>query len=605
MRATLVALALAFGAAPAAAQFDCTTPGEGWTIESFRSDYVVRSNGSVGVTERLEVDFGFQQKHGIFRDIGVRARRPFPGFGDEQEMRWDIDVHSVTDETGEEYGVAVSNEGPFRRIRIGSPDFCVTGRQVYVIRYDITRGVRNFGGYDELYWQVTGTGWPVPIRRAEATVMLPVAPSRAFADSAPWHADCYAGTADASASGEGCSAEVVTPGSFRFATTAPLDPGEGLTFAAAFPVGVIPGPTAAERAWEKFLLWGPLAIPPFALLLMLGLWLRHGREPSMGSIVPRWDPPADLRPGAAGTLVDQKADMDDVIATVLDLAVRGYIRIHEVPPKVLPGLDGSTLLGKALGAIGVKRDDWEFERLGKDESDLLDFERKVLKGILGGTGRRRMSDLKEKFYQDLPGIRDALYADLVKRGLFVRSPQTTRRWWVAGGIALIVLGVAAGMLGFAFGVPLLLPAIGISGVVVLIFAWFMPAMTPEGGRARLHVDGLEEYIRRAEKAELEFHQSPEAAAELFDKLLPYAVALNVSDIWVSQFEGILTRPPDWYDGRMIGGHWSPTAFNRDLTGFRAMAASTLVSSPGGSGGSGSFGGGSVGGGGGGGGGGSW
>jgi hypothetical protein len=604
VRTTLLAAAALLAAGPAFAQVDCTTPGEAWTIESFHSDYVVRPNGSVGVTERLEVDYGTSRKHGIFRDIGIRVTRPFPGFGAEEELRWNIDVHSVTDETGEDVGMDVSREGDFRRIRIGSPDFCVNGRQVYVIRYEISRGVRSFGGYDELYWQVTGTTWPVPIRRADATVTLPPDRAMVFADSQPWHVDCYAGTA-ASTSGEGCAAEVVTPGSYRIATTAPLDPGEGLTFSAAFPVGVIPGPTDAERAADALMLWGPLAIPPLALLLMLGVWLRHGREPSMGSIVPRWDPPEELRPGPAGTLVDQKADMDDVIATVLDLAVRGHIRIREIPPKVLPGIDSDSFLGKALGAVGLQRAEWEFVRVKSDDSGLAGFERKVLDGILDGQTTRRMSDLKEKFYKDLPGIRDALYADLVAQGLFDRSPQTTRRWWVAGGIALLLVGVAFGVVGFAIGAPLVLPAFVIAGVVVLVFAWFMPAMTPKGARARVHVDGLEEYIRRAEKAELEFHQSPESAAELFDRLLPYAVALNVSDIWVRQFEGILTRPPDWYDGRMTGAYWSSTAFGNDLSGFRTAAASTLASSPGGSGGSGSFGGGSVGGGGGGGGGGSW
>lgn len=599
--ALLAALALPRSGA---AQVACTTPGENWVIRSFRSDYVVRPNGSVGVSERIEVDFGSTRKHGIYRTILVRPRRVSESFGGgSQRLDYDLDVKSVTDESGEPYGVKTTREGDLVRIRIGSPDFCVHGPRVYVIHYEIDRGIRSYGGYDELYWQVTGTEWPVPIERAEAQVVLPPEASAVRADSQPWHADCYAG-GFSSTSSEACAAEVVAPGVYRFATTGRLDPGEGLTFAAAFPVGVVPGPTAAERAWDAFVFWGPMGIPPLALLLMFGVWWRRGKEPEMGSIVPRWEPPEGLRPGPAGTLVDQRADMDDVVATILDLAVRGWIQIREVPPKVLPGLDDSTFLGRALGALGVRKNDWELVRLKEDEEiGLLPFEHRVLSALFGSGETKRMSDLKEKFYEDLPDIRDGLYDDLVEKGLFPRSPQSTRRRWIVGAVLTGVAGAGLGILGFSIGSPLILPAMLFAAAVVLVFAFFMPAMTRKGARIRAQVEGLEEYVRRAEKAELEFANAPEKSPELFDRLLPYAVALDVTDLWVEQFEGILTRPPDWYDGRVA--NWNVAAFSHDLSSFRTSAASTLASSPGGSGGSGSFGGGSVGGGGGGGGGGSW
>lgn len=588
----------------ATAQVACTTPGEEWVIRSFRSDYVVRPNGSVGVSERIEVDFGDTRKHGIYREIGVRPPRLSDAFGGGRErLDYDVDVRSVTDETGEPYGVKTTREGDFVRIRIGSPDFCVHDRQVYVVHYEIDSGIRSYTGYDELYWQVTGTNWPVPIERAEAQIVLPPETSTTHADSQPWSASCYFG-GPASSDSDACTAEVVAPGTYRFASTRTAEPGEGLTFAATFPVGVVPGPTAAERAWDAFVFWGPLGILPLALVTMFGLWWRHGKEPEMGSIVPRWDPPEDLRPGPAGTLVDQRADMDDVVATILDLAVRGWIKIREVPPKVLPGLDESSFLGRALGALGVRKNDWELVRLKKDEEiGLLPFEHRVLDALFGTGTTKRMTDLKEKFYEDLPDIRDGLYDDLVKKGLFPRSPQSTRRRWVVGAVLVAVLGAGLGILGFSVGSPLILPAMLFAAAVVMVFAFFMPAMTRKGAKVRARVEGLEEYVRRAEKAEMEFANAPEKSPELFDRLLPYAVALDVTDLWMEQFEGILTRPPDWYDGRVA--HWNMAAFSSDLSSFRASAAATLASSPGGSGGSGSFGGGSVGGGGGGGGGGSW
>ena len=594
---------LLFASGPAPAQTDCATPGEEWTIESFEADYVVRPNGSVGVVERIAVDFGDSRKHGIYRVIEERSSAFRLRAGTDAREEYEIHVGRVTSPGGDEYGTKVTTPGNRLRIRIGDPDFCVTGRRTYVIHYEIDDGVSRFDGWDEVYWQVTGTEWPVPIERAEAHVILPPERARERGGAEPWDASCYAG-GPRSASDERCVAEMIEPGSYRFATTGTLEPGEGLTFAATFPNGVVPGPSPAERLWGAFLFFGPLGIPVLVLGAMLGVWWRKGRDPSGGSVVPEWDPPEGVRPGPAGTLVDQQADMDDVIATILDLAVRGWIEIREVPPEVLPGVDEDSFLGKALGALGMRRTDWEFVRKREGTDGLEPFEVRVLEGIFDGADTERLSDLEEEFYEEVPEIEEALYEDLVDRGLFPSSPQATRRRWIGIGAAVLVGGGAVAFFGLPAGVSwLLVPAVILSGLVVLAFSFVMPATTREGARVRRRVEGLEEYIRRAEKEEIEYRQAPERSPELFERLLPYAVALDVSDVWVEQFQGILERPPDWYAGRTTG--WDASAFADDLSGFRTAAAATMTSSPGGSGGSGSFGGGSVGGGGGGGGGGSW
>jgi uncharacterized membrane protein YgcG len=595
------------------AQGDCATPGEDWVVESFDAEYAVRPGGSIDVTERIAVDFGALRKHGIYRDVHRRFRRPAaafrerlegtPGSGAWEEASFDLDVESVVDETGASYEVETSRQGDVVRIRIGSPDFCVSGPATYVIRYVIDDGVARLPDYGEFYWQATGTEWVVPIERAAARVVLAPARVAAFADSAPWDASCYAGPQE-STSGEACTARVAAPGVYEFATTEPLRPGEGLTFAATFPAGLVPGATPAERAWDLLVLLAPLALPPLALLAMLTLWWRRGKEPAAGSVVPEWDPPEGLKPGAAGALRDQRADMDDIVATILDLAVHGVIKIREVPPELLPGVDEDSFLGKALDKLGVRDRDWELVHLERGAFGLVPYERQLLVALFDGRDTRRLSDLEEKFYKEIPKIRDGLYGDLVKRKLFPRSPQATRRLWLVIGIAIAALAVPLGILGFAVDSPLILPALVVAGLIVVGFSFFMPAMTPLGARVRRHVEGLEEYIRRAEKAEIEFRNAPERTPELFDRLLPYAIALDVSDVWAHQFEGVLTHPPAWYEGRP-GTGWTPNLLVHDLSSFRSSASSTLASSPGGSGGGGSFGGGSVGGGGGGGGGGSW
>ena len=594
----LCALAIAGAARPEPGAAQDT----GWTITSFHSDFTVRADRSIDVVERIQVDFGRLQRHGIYREIPVRYRKVVrEGLPLEGRVSVDLDVEEVTNGQGRELQTKV-DRGDRVRIRIGDPNRTITGRQTYAIHYRLGSGLGFFEDHDELYWQVTGSEWPVPILQASATVTLPPAEAWAMRDAEGWSAWCYAGWFE-STSGERCTATVVDAGRYRF-ETGRLEAGEGLTLVAAFPKGVVPAPSGAEKVAQAVATWWPAGLPFAAFLVMLGLWGSRGREPSAGSVVPNWHPPDGLPPGAAGTLIDQRADMDDVVATLLDLAVRGYIQIREVPPDGVMGLvDEGSFTGKALRTLGLYKNDWQLERTGKPTAggDLTHYEGRVLHGVFEGDTSRRMSELHNEFYEHLPEIHDGMYDLLVKKKLFRQSPDTVRkvyRWAGIGGLVLgggLVVQTESWILGLG---------IALTGLIVLLFSSFMPAMTLEGARRWREVKGLEEYIRRAEKAELEFSQAPEKTTELFETLLPFAIALDVSDIWVDQFADVLAAsPPTWYAGSPYGSGFSGNGFRSGLADFRSAATRTMGSSPGSS--SGAGGGGSVGGGGGGGGGGSW
>jgi hypothetical protein len=565
----------------------------GWNVTSFHADYQVNANRTVDVTERIDVDFGPLQKHGIYREIKTQYRRVV-GSGVPIRAGTEtihIELLGVTDGQRNPLGTSVEGGGRFR-VRIGDPDTYVTGPQTYIIRYRIERGVGFFPEHDELYWQVTGTEWPVPILRATARVRLP---SHQPADSG-YGAWCYAGWYESSDSSR-CTAEANGLGEFRF-ESGRIDPGEGLTLVAAFPKGIVPAPTRSQLFMQKFLFWWPIGLPLIVLVGMYLRWRAVGREPDTGSIMPNWRAPKDLPPGAAGTLLDQKADMDDVVATLLDLAVRGFITIREVEPDGM--LDPNTFLGKALRTLKLTKTDWEISAADTSREELTRYEKMVLAGVLEGADSRRMSDLHNDFYKHLPKIYEGMYDEVVERGLFDKRPETTRNKYRFLGLAFLI---AAPALAFPLENGVLAFGLGLSGVIIMFFAGAMPAMTKAGARRWAELKGLEEYIRRAEKLELETRYAPEKTTELFESLLPYAVALNVSDIWVKQFATLLaSQPPTWYVGS--GLHQFNTAsFSEGLSGFASAATATMGSSPGSS--SGSGGGGSVGGGGGGGGGGSW
>ncbi|MGE0346476.1 MAG: DUF2207 domain-containing protein [Gemmatimonadales bacterium] len=569
----------------------------GWTITAFDATYRINRDGTISVAERIAVDFGSLERHGIYREIPIKYRKVPPEGSTATGETETVDISDivVTDDDGTALGTKVTR-GARARIRIGDPDRTISGPQVYIIRYRIARGVGFFEDHDELYWQVTGTEWPVPILEASATVSI----EGRGAEPTGWAAECYAGWAESNSSAR-CTARVDDMGGWHFGSGR-LEPGEGLTMVASFPKGIIPPPTVVDAAARGVTLFWPATIPFVVFGLMYSVWNRTGRDPEKGAVVPYWRVPEGLHAGVAGTLYDMSAGMDDIVAMILDLGVRGFLRIKEVPPDgLLGGVDPDSFTGKALRTLGITKTDWELERINvAGEGALSTSEQLLLDGLFDGGSTRRMSELHNEFYKTIPKINKALYRETVEQGLFRADPNAVRARYIVLGAILIAIGVVVGNILQNF---LLLGAVVLGGIVVLGFANLMPARTLKGARQWEQMRGLEEYIRRAEKLELEMHQGPEKTTELFERLLPFAVAFDVSDIWVKQFGPILAaNPPTWYVG-MHPGRFDAGSFSDSLSGFQSAAGKTLGSSPGSS--SGSGGGGSVGGGGGGGGGGSW
>ena len=331
----------------------------GWAITSFDVAYIVDLDRTITVVETIEVDFGPLERHGIYRDIQVSYQKTVDAGVPVSAgpIRVDVDRILVADGGGQPLVTSVER-GDRVRIRIGDPNRTISGRQTYVISYRLERGLGFFEDHDELYWQATGTDWPVPILEATATVTIPAGDRNAEG----WGAWCYAGWYESSDSSR-CTATVAGAGTFRFAVRG-LDPGEGLTVVAGFPKGIVPEPTTLEETGRVVGLWWPASLPLLFLGFMTWLWNSRGREPAKRSVVPDWRVPADLRPGSAGTLWDQSADMRDVVAIILDLGVRGFLRIREVPSDgLLRGVDDDSFAGKLLHTLGFTKTDWDLERI--------------------------------------------------------------------------------------------------------------------------------------------------------------------------------------------------------------------------------------------------
>ena len=555
----LALLSLLFIAEPAAA--DRTL-----VIERFHAIINVSADGSLSVEETIVPRFTGSW-NGIFRTIPVEYRTPQ---GLNYTLRLSVD--SVTDDQGQELRHESSRERHYRKFKIWVPGATDTTRTV-TLRYRVANGLRFFEEHDELYWNVTGDEWEVPIESASADVRLP-------ADVSGVRATAFRG-----AHGSTEQTEVsIAAGGVHVQTNRGLGMREGLTIVVGWNPGVVHRPTAVEKTTSALASNVPLLIPPIVLFAMYQLWKARGRDPELAPIATQYEPPPQMTPAELGTLIDGKPDMRDITATIVDLAVRGYLHITETQNERLFGLWTDK--------------DYQF-RLTRDRtewSSLKSHERSLLQAMFGSTNDSvTLSDLKNKFYKDLPELKNGLYGRLVSDGFYTGRPDHVRVLYIVGGVvAGFVIGLAgAGVMASLGMQPASSVIAGIlSGLVIVLFGWFMPSRTTRGTRELEKVLGFREFLTRVEADRLDRMVKTPA---MFEKFLPYAMALGVEDNWAKAFDGIYTQPPTWYSGPGGITTFHPTSFTRNLGVMSTAAASTMASAPRSSGGSG-FSGGSSGGG---------
>ena len=590
----LVALALAL-ASPAGAQ-------TGERIPSYDVDLTITDDGNLVVRETIVYDFGANERRGIFRNIPTRFV-----VDDRNDRIYPLRDIAVNGSEGTPDQFTVSEADNQTVLRIGDPNTTITGPHTYEITYTVEGSLNGFDDHDELFWNAIGTEWPVPIEEATVTVTAPGNISQVACFAGPFESRLPCESADAPEGTETATFE-----------HAGLPAGNAFTVVVGFPTGLVPTPApileekwSAQHAFQMTAATGGGAGVLLALVIGAVSWLtyRTGRDrrfvgshvdqafgnvtgedepmPLMernGEVPVEFVPPDNLRPGQVGTLIDEKAHPLDVTATIIDLAVRGYLRIEEIPKE---GWFGSA--------------DWRLARL-RDSGGLHDYEALLFERLFSSRGDVvLLSELKDKFAKDLGQVQDALYKDVVANGWFRERPDHTRAKWIAIGVGVLLLGalLTAGVAAVSsFGlvpVPLVL-----GGILMLVFAGKMPSRTAKGTGTLRRVLGFKRFIDESEAERARFAEQQ----HLFTEYLPYAVVFGATEKWAKAFTGLdgqLPSTPFYVSPRPFNGFMFAAA----MTDFSTTTAGTLVSTPSSSGSSGFGGGGFSGGGGGGGGGGSW
>lgn len=553
-------------------------PDTDCVIQDFNSQIQLHLDASAKIDETLLVDCGtLPNKHGIFRILPTKIN-----WGRGIYPYTPIKLLSITNSQNLPYNHSTINDRFNHTLtwKIGNPDVTITGLNIYKISYLINNVVIPSTNGNALYLNLNGNFWELPINKYTATINLP-----AGITSTNTTTQLYSGIFG----NPGNNIAKLTwlgDGKGLLVSATNLPPQTGVTIWAEFPAGIV---TLFHPSWLALYgqyLWGLLLL--ISLWFGANIWRRFGQDLRFrGSVMVEYDPPKGLSPLTSGLLTTYGTIKPIFVsATIVDLAVRGYLTIKEITTSGWP-----------------HSKDWEIALLNSDIASLKPFEQKLLVGLFGNNlavnSTTTISAQKDNFYTQIPLIRGEAYQD-IKQLFDSRGVVWQIIFFILGfGFLLVSIPVAIVLFSFFAGTM-----IGLSGISLIIFAILMPKRTPAGRDMLYQLLGFKLYMKQAETYRMRFYEQE----GMFEKYLSYAIVFGLTHLWAKAFVKISAEKhqpayiPAWYV-MTAGSNFSAgnlDTFANNLSSLSLVMASTLSSSPSSSG-SGGF----SGGGGGGGGGGSW
>ena len=537
-----------------------------FTINNFHTDFVIYNDdvgGSLQTNETINLTFA-DQNHGILRAIPKNHQ----GYDTKIKI-----LGVMRDGDNEPYTTYGENGNLV--LKIGDANQTITGKHTYKIVYTQEK-IINFKEGQQFYWDVNGNGWQQSFENVSATVFLQVGKLNSA------NAVCYTGY---QGSREKNCQFTASDNSINFTTNKSLEANQGLTIGVNIDGVVFKQPAFTDKVKDNLANIIGLVLGLVLSTFSYRYWRANGKDyKGKGTIIPEYEPPKDLTPAEVGMLADYRVDGKDMSATLIDLAVRGYIKIHQETKKI------AFFKSNKFSLELLKAD---FNGLKAHEKGLIDgiFSAKTVGEIMEVTkiNRSQMSKAVTKVNKD---VKDSLTKTY---GLIDEKSYSSQVGALAVGFAVgtIPFFIAPLPTGFKLGFL-------IAGVTTVILGFLMQRRTHSGVETYEKIKGLEMYMNVAEKDRLKMMQSvdrpyvePAKTAELFEKLLPFAVALGVEKSWTQQFDGILTQWPDWISSNnaVLSGAYLASSIGGISTSFSSSFESSSGVSGGGSGGGGGGGGG--------------
>ena len=563
-----------------------TTVFAGEFINSFYSIIEVNQDTSLTITEQIEYETTID-KHGMYRYI------PESYNTDGYKVVLPIRNVAVTDELGAPIPFTQTSDGKFLTLKIGDPQVTFSGKQVYVITYTVARGINQFETHDELYWDITGEGWQFPIKQTAATVISKFAPLEKVA--------CFSGVVGSD--DLECGYEI-GENQAVFTYLKPVAYGENVTIGVGFSKTnelVFPTQTDLVLLWIQSN-W-PVLLLPLPTIVLFFWWFRKGRDhefisqdvfnldknrqtrlrPIQLSVRKPmvYEPLTNLTPGQAGALLDERVDIQDIVAEILELARKKYLKITVTEKKVL----------------FMTTRDYEFEKIAQTNDGLSGVQAYLFTQLFKTGSQVKLSKLKGTFHTVIAKAQEKLESELLKKEVYTASPTKVRTlgfllFFALLGAVFFLLQATLLRIEIVWPVFLLVLQIPFGWV----FAYNLPQKTATGTNLWLQTRGLRATIKRGA-----WREKIKEKHLFIEEILPFAVSLGVVKQLAQDMEKLDIKPPDYIAAASLSS-WTVSDF---ITGFSQEVGSSLSynpsssSSSGGSGFSGGFSGGGSGGGGGG------
>jgi uncharacterized membrane protein YgcG len=553
------------------AQEDTPTSEE---ISLFKSNIELKENTDIRIREEIHYVFPTPRR-GIIREIPtdykVQAGFKRPTTLVLNEISYYEEGNP--DRKFSEY--ERSSKSGYAIFKIGDPDITIQGEYVYIIEYTLRNAINYFDDYDELYLNITGTGWNVPIKKASAKIKVP----GEMTDQV-----CFTGPVDSTLSN--CSFEFVSDQEVVVSVDEELATFEGYTVVLKMPKGTLKDTRGRQRI--AFLLSNiGILLPIPVFLFLLKILKKKGKNEKL-TVIRHFQPKEKMYPLFAGYVYNGKLDPKHITAEIIQLAVDGYIKIKQ-----------------------EKKNRYILEKVETEKEILEDSVSSLYSGLFKDKDSVDTRKISSKFYLTVKDIDKQLQKKVYEKEYFSKRRKRLKT-------TLFTLGMVGTILSFiSFGPLSYMAATGwgvgflISSILSAIFSTQVDLKDKKGNELYYELEGLKEYINIAEKARIEFHNDPEKFRGVFEMLLPYAIIFGLEKKWAREFQDIYKEPPSWYEGDIttfnsyvLASSISNISKNVKSKSVAPNSAGGIRSSHGASGGSG-FSGGSSGGGFGGGGGSSW
>lgn len=516
-------------------------------IDSFDVDLLAHQDGTMTVTENISYDFGDSDRHGIFRTIPLISK-----VGDLFRVI-EIDFQEIKRD-GENEPFDTERMPKETEVKIGDADKEISGKHSYIIIYTVKNGIgSNYETHDEIYWNVTGNMWPVPIEKASYNI-------RTDFGVTPLESICFTGPV--SSKFQNCQASASS-----VVLTKPLEDYQGITVVSKFPVNTFPDSIlqTSEPVFDPdFIALLKFYLPIVFILnfilapFILFKYFRSRWGKGFGKVGVNFDIPKELTPAEAGIIDNAKLERNDVIAGIFDLAIRKYIKIEETKIKI---------------SFMPDETDYKFIKL-KEYEGSDKFEKRLMDSLFEGGQEVMMKDLKTDFYTTFQALEKDAFNSLVSKKLYTKNPKDQMALLLVFGIITLCLG------NLIFGPVLIFLSRKLTGRTVL------------GDKLDHQVEGLKIFL----KAMSRHHKFQSKNLITVEKYIPFAIALGLQDEFMDQLKIIDPNyKPGWYSGSHSFYYVYPSMYS-------SVGDNITTSAPSSSSG---FSGGSSGGGGGGGGGGSW